>query len=81
MAEQQTAPEPVEVTPVVTAPVTEPKVVESTPVEAPKEEVRHEKVTVVSGDNGLLDYSVVCGSFGIKAHLLSFSMLMLRCIA
>ena len=68
LAEQQTAPEPVEVTPVVTAPVTEPKVVESTPVEAPKEEVRHEKVTVVSGDNGLLDYSVVCGSFGIKAN-------------
>ena len=52
LAEQQTAPEPVEVT----------------PVEAPKEEVRHEKVTVVSDDNGLLDYSVVCGSFGIKAH-------------
>lgn len=68
LAEQQTTPEPVEVTPVVTAPVTEPKVVESTPVEVPKEEVRHEKVTVVSGDNGLLDYSVVCGSFGIKAN-------------
>lgn len=35
---------------------------------APAEgEVRQEKVTVVSG-NGLLDYSVVCGSFGVKAN-------------
>ena len=63
LAEQQTAPEPVEVTPVVTAPVTEPKVVESTPVEAPKEEVRHEKVTVVSGvGNGCLPQEAVTAS-------------------
>lgn len=59
---------PVETTPVVTAPAEEPKVVESAPVEVAKD-VRHEKVTVVSGnDDGLLDYSVVCGSFGLKAN-------------
>lgn len=68
LAEQQTAPAPVETTPVVTAPTEEPKVVESTPVAVQNDDVRHEKVTVVSGDNGLLDYSVVCGSFGIKAN-------------
>ena len=66
LAEQQAA--PVETTPVVAAPTT-PKVVESVPVEVAQDDVRHEKVTVVSGDNnGLLDYSVVCGSFGIKAN-------------
>lgn len=74
LAEQQatTPAAPVETTPVVIASVTaptEPKVVESTPVvEAPQGDVRHEKVTVVSGNNGLQDYSVVCGSFGIKAN-------------
>lgn len=68
LAEQQAAPAPVETTPVVTAPTEEPKVVESTPVAVQNDDVRHEKVTVVSGDNGLLDYSVVCGSFGIKAN-------------
>ena len=51
---------------VVTAPV-ETKVVESAPVAVETSDVRHEKVTVVSG-NGLMDYSVVCGSFGIKAN-------------
>ena len=30
--------------------------------------VRQEKVTVVSGADGLKDYSVVCGSFGLKAN-------------
>lgn len=65
LALQQAA--PVDTTPVVTT-LTEPKVVESTPVAVVEDEVRHEKVTVVSGDNGLLDYSVVCGSFGIKAN-------------
>lgn len=64
LAEQQAV--PVETAPVVAA---EPKVVESTPVEVAQDDVRHEKVTVVSGgNNGLLDYSVVCGSFGIKAN-------------
>lgn len=68
LAEQQATPAPVETTPVVTAP-TEPKVVESTPMAVQDEGVRHEKVTVVSGNsNGLLDYSVVCGSFGVKAN-------------
>jgi len=58
--EQNTA--PVETTPVVTAPV----VVERTPV-APEAGVRQEKVTLISGDE-LKDYSVVCGSFGLKAN-------------
>lgn len=59
---------PVEVTPVVAAPVV------AAPVEVKKATdaangVRQEKVTVVSsnGDN-LKDYSVVCGSFGLKAN-------------
>lgn len=50
---------PVEVTPVVAAPVT-PKSSDAT--------VRQEKVTVVSGTDGLKDYSVVAGSFGVKAN-------------
>lgn len=41
---------------------TEAKVVESAPVA-----VRQERVTVVTGD-GLKDFSVVCGSFGVKAN-------------
>ena len=52
-----------EVAPVVSAPV-EAKVVESTPVGT----IREENVTVVSGADGLKDYSVVCGSFGVKAN-------------
>ena len=55
LAEPQTA-EPVEVAPTVTA-----------PVEA-RVGVRQEKVEVVSGVGGLKDYSVVCGSFGVKAN-------------
>lgn len=52
-----------EVAPVVSAPV-ETKVVESAPAD-----VRQEKVTVVTGNqDGLKDFSVVCGSFGIKAN-------------
>lgn len=51
---------PVEVTPVVTAPVVT-KVADTSGV-------RQEKVTVVSGDAGLKDYSVVAGSFGVKAN-------------
>ena len=39
--------------------------VEATPVEAAP--VREEKVELVSGD-GLKAYSVVCGSFGVKAN-------------
>lgn len=68
LAEQPATTAPVETTPVVTAPV-ETKVVESTPVAVETSDVRQEKVTVVSGhDSSLLDYSVVCGSFGIKAN-------------
>ena len=53
---------PVEVTPVVAAPVTTTKKVVDT------SGVRQEKVTVVSGNEGLKDYSVVVGSFGVKAN-------------
>lgn len=49
---------PVEAAPVVSAPVT------TAPVAGP---VREEKVELVSG-NGLKAYSVVCGSFGVKAN-------------
>ena len=52
---------PVEVTPVVAAPVTTPKATDTTGV-------RQEKVTVVSGNEGLKDYSIVAGSFGVKAN-------------
>ena len=51
-------------TAVVAAPVEAPRVVES--VAAP---VRQEKVTVVTGaEETLKDFSVVCGSFGVKAN-------------
>lgn len=50
----------VDVAPVVTVPV---EVVQSAPAN-----VRQEKVTVVSGADTLKDYSVVCGSFGVKAN-------------
>ena len=52
---------PVEVTPVVAAPVTTTKVADTSGV-------RQEKVTVVSGTKGLKDYSIVVGSFGVKAN-------------
>ena len=70
LAEQQEAVEPetpteAEVTPVVTpepAP-TAPTVVERVPME-----VHEEKVTVVSPNGGLDNYSVVCGSFIAQAN-------------
>lgn len=62
LAEPQAVAPVEETTSVVTAPVAT-KVVESAPVG-----VRQEKVTVVSGINGLKDYSVVCGSFGVKVN-------------
>lgn len=65
---QPTTSAPVEVTPVVT-PVVTPKVEAPKQVEAPAPApVREEKVTVVSGASALKDYSVVCGSFGLKAN-------------
>ena len=55
---------PVEVTPVVAAPVEVKKATDAA------NGVRQEKVTVVSGNgDNLKDYSVVCGSFGLKARL------------
>ena len=63
LADSQNVTPAEEVAPVVSAPV-ETKVVESVPAD-----VRQEKVTVVTGnENGLKDYSVVCGSFGVKAN-------------
>ncbi|MCD8184595.1 MAG: SPOR domain-containing protein [Bacteroides sp.] len=62
LAEPQTAAPVEEVAPVVSAPV-ETKVVENAPVGT----IRQEKVTVVGAGN-LKDYSVVCGSFGVKAN-------------
>lgn len=50
---------PVEVAPVVTAPKA------TTTTTAP---IREEKVTVVAGADALKNYSVVCGSFGLKAN-------------
>lgn len=69
LAEAQTSAQPeetaaVSTTPVVAAPVETARVVES--VAAP---VREERVTVVTGaESGLKNYSVVCGSFGVKAN-------------
>lgn len=60
LAEPQVA-EPVDVTPEVAAPVETPRRTSTAPV-------RQEKVTVVSGVDGLKPYSVVCGSFGLKAN-------------
>lgn len=61
--QQELAEQPAEVKPVVTTPV------ETVRVTVPAEEgVRQEKVTVVSGNDGLKDYSVVCGSFTLKAN-------------
>lgn len=61
LAEPQTTAAVEEVTSV-SAPV-EAKVVESAPIGT----IRQEKVTYVSG-SALKDYSVVCGSFGVKAN-------------
>lgn len=60
LAEAPAAAEEVEAAPVVAAPVT----TAPAPVAGP---VREEKVELVSGD-GLKAYSVVCGSFGVKAN-------------
>ncbi len=63
-AEEVQVTEPVDVTPVVTP--------SPAPIEVKTENVaagvREEKVTVVSGSDTLKDYSVVCGSFGLKAN-------------
>jgi cell division protein FtsN len=63
--------EPVQAAPVVTAPTTTttttPRVVETATV-ANTAGVRQEKVEMVSGTGNLKDFSVVCGSFGVKAN-------------
>ena len=63
LAETQVAEEAPAATPVVAAPVT------TAPAAAPVSvgTVREEKVQLVSGE-GLKAYSVVCGSFGVKAN-------------
>ena len=63
LAESAVAEEAPAATPVVAAPVT------TAPAAAPVSvgTVREEKVQLVSGD-GLKAYSVVCGSFGVKAN-------------
>ncbi len=65
-AKQQELAEPEVTAPVETAPVVEAPVV-STPKPVVTESAREEKVTVVAG-NGLKDFSVVCGSFSVKAN-------------
>lgn len=60
-AKQQELAQPQVSTPVEITPVT------TTPVETTPATVREEKVTVVSGD-ALNNYSVVSGSFGLKAN-------------
>ena len=50
-----------------TAPATAPATTETvTPVSSA--DVRQEKVTIVAGNGALQDYSVVCGSFGVKTN-------------
>ncbi|MBO4986055.1 MAG: SPOR domain-containing protein [Bacteroides sp.] len=62
LAEPQVTAPAQEVVPVAAAPA-EPKVVETASAG-----VRQEKVTVVSGNGALSDFSVVAGSFGLKAN-------------
>lgn len=56
--------EAVEVTPVVSTPVAS---ASQQPASASNATVREEKVSMVSGE-GIKNYSVVCGSFGVKAN-------------
>ena len=64
LAEAQVAEEAPVVAPVVTAPV---EVAPTPVVPVSVGTIREEKVELVSG-NGLKAYSVVCGSFGVKAN-------------
>ncbi|MDO4163094.1 MAG: SPOR domain-containing protein [Bacteroides sp.] len=66
-AKQQELTEPQQTTTPVA--VEDVKAVETKVVESVPTDVRQEKVTVVAGaNNGLQDFSVVCGSFGVKAN-------------
>ena len=63
MAEADTADQPA----VETAPVVTPAAPAPAPAPVAQAPVRQEKVELVSG-NGLKAFSVVCGSFGVKAN-------------
>ena len=65
VAQPQAAPATAEVAPVVAAPVQSNT---PSPASAPvQDSARQERVSVISG-SGLQDYSVVCGSFGVKTN-------------
>lgn len=66
-AKQQELAEAAEEPAVEPAPVVETAPVNPTPAPVSTAPVREEKVELVSGD-GLRAYSVVCGSFGVKAN-------------
>lgn len=66
-AKQQELAEAAEEPAVEPAPVVETAPVNPTPAPVSTTPVREEKVELVSGD-GLRAYSVVCGSFGVKAN-------------
>lgn len=65
VAQPQVAPATAEVAPVAAAPVQSNT---PSPASAPvQDSARQERVSVISG-SGLQDYSVVCGSFGVKTN-------------
>lgn len=66
-AKQQELTEPQVEAPIVVTPVTTAPVSTNRPA-ANTNGVRQERVTVVSGADGLKDFSIVCGSFGLKAN-------------
>ncbi|TWV09929.1 SPOR domain-containing protein [Bacteroidaceae bacterium HV4-6-C5C] len=72
LAQPQNANVTTEVAPVVST-QSAPKVVESSAAG-----VRNERVEVVSGNYGLKDYSIVCGSFGVKANAESLKDFLVR---
>ena len=65
-AKQQELVETEVTAPVQVTPVYVPEKKEERPVHGAN--VREEKVTVVSGKDSLKEYSVVCGSFGVKSN-------------
>ena len=69
--QQELAQQPVEETPVEVEAVPVERTTPVVPVSQAKEQshnVRQEKVTVMSGNDTLKAYGVVCGSFGLKAN-------------
>jgi cell division septation protein DedD len=67
--QQELVQQPVQTETAVASPVAAPRVERTTPVDL--DGVRRERIQVVSGVDNLKDYSVVCGSFGIKANAVS----------